>query len=75
MQLEGFSTWEAVGDSSEIIKLLKMVKSLTHQTTDWKYHPLSLYLAKKSLYGMQQEPHIANSQLVDKMKARVDMVE
>ena len=53
-----------MGDSSDIIKLIKMVKSLTHQTTDWKYHPLSLYLAKKSVYVLHQGPHITNAQMV-----------
>ena len=51
-----------------------MVKSITHQTTDQKYHPLYLYLSKKSVYGLQQVPYTTNIQLVDKLKEIVDVV-
>ena len=51
-----------------------MVNSLTHQTTDQKYHPLYLYLAKNSVYRLQQVPQITNAQLVQKLKARVEVV-
>ena len=49
MKLELLSTWEAVDYSSDVIQLIKMVKCLSHQTTDQNYHPLSLYMAKKSV--------------------------
>ena len=52
MQLEVIRTWEAVEKTSSFIHLLKMVKSLSHQTMSQMYHPLSLYLAKRSVYGL-----------------------
>ena len=75
MQLEGLPNWDAVDDGSDVIKLLKTVKSLSHQTTNQKYHPLFLYMAKKSVRGLHQGPLMTNSQLVDNLKARVEAVE
>ena len=43
MQLEGFPEWEATDDIYNVIKLIKIIKSLAHQTIDQKKHPLSLY--------------------------------
>ena len=57
MQLEGLPTWEAVDDSSDMIKLINMVQGLSHQTTNQKYYPLYLYMAKKIVYGLQQPAH------------------
>ena len=74
MQIEGLLTWEVVYNSSDVINLFNMVKSLTHQTMDQNYHPLSMYLVNKSVYGLQQGPHITNAQLVNKLKAIVDVV-
>ena len=56
------------------MNLMKMVKSLTLQKTDQEYHPLSLYLAKKIVYGLKQGPHMTNAQLVKKLKAIVEVV-
>ena len=75
MQLEGLPTWEAMDDSSDIIIMIKMINSLSHQTTDQKYHPLSLYMAKKRVFGLQQGPHMTNAQLVEKPKVRVEVIE
>ena len=75
MQLEVLLTWEAVDDRSNVIKLLKMLKILSHQTTDQKYHPLSLCMSKRSVCRLQQGPHVTNAQLVDKLKERVEVVE
>ena len=74
MHLEGLPTWEAVDDSSNMINLINIVKSLYHQITDHNYHPLSLYMAKNTVYGLYQVPHITNTQLVDKIKARVEVI-
>ena len=38
------------------------------------YHPLSLYLAKRSVYKLQQGTHMPIAQLVEKFKARVEVV-
>ena len=73
MQLEVLLTWESVDDISNVIKLLKMAKSLLHQMTSQMYHPLSLYLEKISVYGLQQGPHMTNAQLLEKLKARVEV--
>ena len=43
MHIEGLPEWGATYDISYVIKLLKIIKSLSHQATDQKYHPLSLY--------------------------------
>ena len=67
-------TWEAVDDSSDVIRILKMVKRLSHNTTNQKYYPLSLYMANNSVYRLQQGPHMTKTQLVDKLKARVEVV-
>ena len=75
MQLEGLPTWEAMDDSSDIIIMIKMINSLSHQTTDQKYHPLSLYMAKKRVFGLQQGPHMTNAQLVEKPKVRVEVID
>ena len=75
MQLEGILTWEAVDNACNVIQLPKMAKSLLHHTTIQIYHPLSLYLAKKSVYGIQQGPHMTNAQLVKKLKTRVEVVQ
>ena len=64
MQLEGIPDWGATDDISDVIKLL-------HQAIDQKYYPLSLYSATKSVYCLQQGPMMTNTQLVDKLKARV----
>ena len=74
MQLEVLLTWESVDDISNVIKLLNMAKSLLHQMTSQMYHPLSLYLEKISVYGLQQGPHMTNAQLLEKLKARVEVV-
>ena len=74
MQMEVIPTWEAVYDSSDVIKLLKMVKSLSYQRASQMYHPLSLYLAKRSVYKLQQGTHMPIAQLVEKFKARVEVV-
>ena len=66
IQLEGLLTWESV---------LQMVKSLTHLTMDQKYHPLSLYLSKNSMCGLQQDPNTTSTILLEKLKARVEVVE
>ena len=66
MHIERIPTQESV---------MKMVKSLTHHKTDQKYHPLYLYLAKNSMCRLQQVPHVTNTQLVEKIKARVEVVE
>ena len=50
MKLEGLPNWEATNDISDAIKLLKMIKSLSHQAMEHKYYPLSLYTAIKSIY-------------------------
>ena len=42
MQLEGLQDWEATNDTSNVIKLLKTIRSLTNQDTYQKYHLLSL---------------------------------
>ena len=39
------------------------------------YHPLFLYLAKRIFYGLQQGTHMKNSQMVKKLKARVEVIE
>ena len=39
------------------------------------YHPLSLYLAKISVCMLQQVPQMTNAQLVDKLRATVEVVE
>jgi len=52
-----------------------LIKSLSHQTTDQKYYPLSLHLAKKSIYTLRQGPYTSNAQLFEKIKARVEIVE
>ena len=54
---------------------MKMIKSLTCQATDQRYHPLSLYSATKSVYCLQQGPMITNAHLVDKLKAKMEAVE
>ena len=51
-----------------------MMKSLSHQNTDQNYYPLSLYIAMKSAYGLQQGTHTTNTKLVQKLKARVEVV-
>ena len=43
MQLEGVTEWEATYDIYDVIRLLKMIKSLENQSTDQIYHPLPLY--------------------------------
>ena len=75
MQLEGILTWEAVDNACNVIQLPKMANSLLHHTTSQIYHPLSLYLAKRSVYGIQQGPHMTNAQLVKKLKTRVEVVQ
>ena len=42
---------------------------------DHKYNPLSLYMSNKSMYGLDQGPHIKNAQLVENLKSRVEVVE
>lgn len=49
-------------NSSDVIKVLKMVKSLYNQTKDQKCHPLSMYMANNSVYGLQQGPHMTNDE-------------
>ena len=61
-------------DRSGVIKLLNMMKSLSRQNTDQNYYPLSLYIAMKSAYGLQQGTHTTNTKLVQKLKARVEVV-
>ena len=34
MKIEGLPTWEAMDDSSDIIRMIKMMNSLSHQNTD-----------------------------------------
>ena len=51
MQLEGLPNWEAVYDISNATKLFKMVKSLTHQTTDQKYHPSPCIWPRRAYMG------------------------
>ena len=75
MQLEWLPDWEASDDSSDDIKLPKMIKILSHQDMDQKYYPLSLYKEIKSVYCLQQWPMMMNSQLVDKLKDRAELVE
>ena len=43
MNLEGLPEWEATYDTSDGIKLLKIIQSLAHQETDQQYYPLYLY--------------------------------
>ena len=52
-----------------------MVKRLSHHTTDQKWHLLSLYMSKKSVYGLHQGPLMTNAQMVDKLKSMVEAVE
>ena len=52
MKIEGLKDWEATGDSSDVIKLMKMTKILSHKATDQKYHTLSLYTAIKIVYRL-----------------------
>ena len=75
MQIGGLPDWEATDDSSDTIKLLNMIKSLTHQATDQKYHPLSFYTSIKFIYWLQQGPIMINAHLVEKLKALVAVVE
>ena len=74
IHLEGLPTWEAMGDRSDVIKLLKMVKSISHQIMSQMYHPLSLYFAKRGVYRLQQGPHTTNAQLVKRLKSRVEVI-
>ena len=75
MQLEGLKNWGTVGRISNIITLLNMVHSMSHHTTDQKYHPLSLYMTKNSVYELKQGLHMTNTQLVENLKARREVVE
>ena len=75
VQLEGLLNWEAMDHASEVIHILNMVKSISHQNRSQMYHPLSLYLTKRSVYRPQQGPHTKNAQLVKKLKYRVEVVE
>ena len=43
MNLEGLPEWEATYDTSDGIKLLKIIQSIAHQETDQQYYPLYLY--------------------------------
>ena len=75
MQLEVLTNWEAMESGSEVIKILKMVKSMSHHTTDQKYPSLFLYMDNKSVYGIHQGPLMTKIQLVDNLKARLEVVE
>ena len=75
IKLEVLTTWEAVDDRSDVIKLINMVKSLSHQTTDQNYHPLSLYMAKQIMYRLHQGPDTTNTQLAKKIKEIVEVIE
>ena len=74
MQLEGLLTWEADYDGSNVIQILNMVKIISHHLTSHMYPPLSLYLAKRSVYRLRQGLHMNNTQLVKTLKARVEVV-
>ena len=52
-----------------------MIKSLAHQATDQRYHPLSLYSSTQSVYCLQHGTMMTNTQLVDKLKSRLEVVE
>ena len=75
MQLEGLLTWEADYDGSNVIQILNMVKIISHHLTSHMYPPLSLYIAKRSVYRLRQGLHMNNTQLVKTLKARVEVVE
>ena len=75
MKLKGLPYWESAVDTYDVIKLLKMIKSLSHQATDQKYHPLSFYTSIKFIYWLQQGPIMINAHLVEKLKALVAVVE
>ena len=62
-------------DISDFINLLNMVKSLLYQTTSQMYHPISLYLEKRSIYGLQEGPYMPNAQLVKNFKSGVEVLE
>lgn len=64
-----------MGKGSNVIKRLKIVNTLSHKNTDQKYHPLSLYMSKKSVYGLQQVTHMKNAQMVKKLKTTVVVVD
>ena len=51
-----------------------MIKSLANQETDKIYYLLSLY-SSTVVYCLQQGPMMTNTQLGDKLKARVEVVE
>ena len=75
MQLKGIPDWEATDDSSDAIKILKIIRSLLHQEIDQKYHSLSLYTEIKSAYWLQKGTTMKNAQLLENMEARVEVVE
>ena len=74
MKLEGLPDWGGTDDISDTIKILKMIRSLTHQATYQKFHTLSLYSAIKSLYWLQQGTMMNNANLVDKLKYSVEVL-
>ena len=74
IHLEVLPNWEAVDNRSYVINLLNMVKSLSNQNMDRKYHPLSIYMSKKSVYRLHQRKHMTNAKLVKILKVRVEVV-
>uniref|UniRef100_A0A7S4MQV7 Uncharacterized protein n=1 Tax=Odontella aurita TaxID=265563 RepID=A0A7S4MQV7_9STRA len=74
-KLHSIGKWEATNDAYDAIKILKLIKSLSHRTTDQKYFPLSLHMAKRSVYTPRQGPYTTNSQMVKNLKARVEIVQ
>mmetsp|Transcript_53098 Transcript_53098/g.158902 ORF Transcript_53098/g.158902 Transcript_53098/m.158902 type:complete len:87 (-) Transcript_53098:1177-1437(-) len=75
MQLQSLSEWGITNDTSDAIKLLKLIKSLSNQMNDQKYYHLSLHMEKRSIYTLRQGPYTSNAQLFENLKARVEIME